>query len=158
MPPFRRVADPSALDACQGARVRLGLDVPAAWLAEGVEIAITAPSRLACARCEGGGCDGCARSGALRAPEDRAARVVLARLPAGSGPAIALRIPAPFGPDHAIAQLGVELRAGAAASEHVRRVDPPRVEAPRLPALSPGAIVAAMVALAAIVAALLGRG
>ena len=37
---------------------------------------ITAPARLACARCDGGGCDACARSGALRSPADAGDRVV----------------------------------------------------------------------------------
>src|SRR5690242_3451348 len=76
-----RVVDPRALDASSGARARLRVGVPAAWLAEGGELELRVPARLACARCDGGGCDGCARSGALRAPEPASARVVRAYVP-----------------------------------------------------------------------------
>ena len=64
-----RVVDPGALDLSAGPRARLSVEVPEAWLAEGADVAVTAPARLVCARCDGGGCDGCARSGALRSPE-----------------------------------------------------------------------------------------
>jgi hypothetical protein len=119
-----RVLDPGALDASTGPRARLAVEVPAAWLAEGAELLVTAPARLPCARCDGGGCDACARSGALRAPESPDARVVRASIPPTPRP-VALRIPHPFGPDHAIEQLLLELRAGAAPSACVTRVPPP---------------------------------
>lgn len=151
-----RVADPAALASCEGARARLAVDVPAAWLEEGADLAITAPSRLPCARCDGGGCDGCARSGALRAPEDAALRVVRTRVPPNIGSAVALRIPQPFGPDHEIAQLVVELHAAPRASDHVRRIAEAPAPAASLP-VSPYAVAAVLAAVAAIVAALVGR-
>jgi len=131
-----RVLDPSALDACAGPRARLRVEVPASWLAEGAVLRITAPPRLACARCDGGGCDACARSGALRPPAEPAARTVLASLsrPEGSRPswgpppgpprAVTLRIPRPFGPEHAIHQLLLDVCVAEASSSYVVRVGP----------------------------------
>ena len=117
-----RVLDPKALDASAGPRARLRVQVPAAWLAEGADLVVTAPARLACARCEGGGCDSCARSGALRAPESAGARVVRTRVPV-SDRAIAVRIPRPFGADHAIEQLLLEVALGASPSAGVARME-----------------------------------
>ncbi len=126
-----RVVDPCALDAGAGPRARLCVEVPASWLAEGADLAITAPARLACARCDGGGCDTCERSGALRAPADAAARLVHASVsPAGAQLRIALRILHPFGPDHGIEQLLIELRVAGAPSACVARIEPPAPVAP----------------------------
>lgn len=155
-----RVTDPSALDACAGARARLAVDVPAGWLLGGADLTISAPLRLACARCDGGGCDGCERSGALRAPEDPAMRVLHARLPAmrDASAAVALRIPAPFGEDHPIAQLLVEVRAAAAPSALVRRVDSPLAIARATPPAPRVLMVAAaLVALALALASIFAR-
>lgn len=152
-----RVLDPSAADADPGPRARLRLDVPETWLTEGAELELTVPSLLACARCDGGGCDGCARSGAVRAPEDAAERTLRAHLPSLAGtPGVALRITHPFGPNHPLAQLHLELRGAAVASAGVRRVDAPAVVAP-LPLALSWPTVAAWLALAAVVAALLAR-
>lgn len=126
-----RVLDPSALDAATGPRARLRITVPAAWLVEGADLAITVPARLSCARCDGGGCDACDRSGALRAPGDAAVRVIHASVPrASSGLApeppagIVLRISHPFGPVSGIEQLLLEVRASAAPSVGVTRRAP----------------------------------
>jgi hypothetical protein len=152
-----RVADPRALDACDRGRARLRVEVPASWLAAGAALEIAAPLRLACARCDGGGCDGCARSGVLRAPEDAAGRTVVASVPAQRGAeGVALRIPEPFGPAHPIAQLLLEVRAAEAASPGVRRLDPPApAAAPH--GLRPVAFAAVVLALLTAVAALLSR-
>ena len=158
-----RVLDPAAVDADPGARARLRLDVPAAWLAEGAELELTTPVRLPCARCDGGGCDGCARSGVVRAPEDAAERTLRVQLPRlDDEPGVALRITQPFGADHPIAQLHLELRAAEDASPGVHRLAPP--EAPPAPspptALPPGLswpAVAALLTLATVLAALLAR-
>jgi hypothetical protein len=156
-----RVLDPSALDACPGPRARLSIEVPASWLAEGAELRVTAPARLVCARCDGGGCDACARAGALRSPAEAADRVVRARLPSALGgdpPAIALRIPDPFGPEHEIAQLVLEVRSAARPSACVSRVAPAplvRATAERAQAL-PWPVFAAAV-IAAVLFAVCGR-
>jgi hypothetical protein len=154
-----RVLDPAAIDADPGARARLRLDVPEAWLAEGADLELTAPGRLACARCDGGGCDGCARSGVVRAPEEAAARTLRASLPRLAGEAgVALRITQPFGPDHPIAQLHLELRAAATASAGVRRiVAEPSITAAPTPLVLSWPVVGALLALATAAAALLAR-
>jgi hypothetical protein len=127
--PLGRVLDPSALDAGAGPRARLRIEVPAAWLVEGAELSVLAPVRLACARCDGGGCDACGRSGALRAPAGAGERVLHASVPrAPGGPqAMVLRIPHPFGPEGGIEQLLLELHAASMASPGVTRRAPPRV-------------------------------
>ena len=152
-----RVLDPSVLDACPGPRARLSVEVSAAWLSEGADLVVTAPARLVCARCDGGGCDACARTGALRAPEGAGDRVVRATL-APTPRAVALRIPHPFGADHAIDQLLLELRPGAAPSAGVERVArvAPSGEAAAPAGRLPWPVVAAAV-VAAVLFALLGR-
>jgi hypothetical protein len=124
-----RVLDPAALDAGVGPRARLRIEVPADWFVEGADLAVTAPVRLSCARCDGGGCDACGRSGVLRAPADAGARVVHASVPRGSGgsSAIVLRIPCPFGPASGIEQLLLEVRASTGASPGVARHAPQSV-------------------------------
>jgi hypothetical protein len=124
-----RVTDPSALDACEGPRARLAVEVPAAWLAEGADLVIAAPARLTCARCDGGGCDACGRTGALKSPAERDDRLLHVRLPsptgaAGEPQAIALRIPDPFGAEQEIAQLLLEVRPAEQPSASVSRIAP----------------------------------
>ncbi|APR85183.1 Hypothetical protein A7982_10532 [Minicystis rosea] len=158
--PLGQVADPAVLDADPRPRARLRLDVEAAWLTEGADLEITSPIRLPCARCDGGGCDACNRSGVLRAPEEAASRLFTVRVPPQpeGGDAVALRIPEPFGPEHAIGQLIVELHAAAEPSPTVRRLDPPAPLAPTgLPARIPPLAIAVIVTLAGILAALLSR-
>ena len=157
-----RVLDPAAVDADPGPRARLRLDVPERWLAEGAELEVVTPARLPCARCDGGGCDGCARSGVLRAPEAASDRTLRVQLPRLDGePGVALRLTQPFGAEHPIAQLHLELRAAEQPSAGVRRLEPPpaplaRVEATLPPGLTWPAI-AALLALATALAALLSR-
>jgi hypothetical protein len=165
--PLARVADPAALDACERGRAHLRVDVEAAWLAEGAELCVTVPARLACARCDGGGCDACARAGVLRAPAAAEARVVHAQVSARRDPAAgaALRIPDPFGAEHPIGQLLLELRPADAASAGVRRLtprSPPPLDDPGGPAALPPLqiqplAVGILVAFAAVLAALLAR-
>ncbi len=124
-----RVLDARDLDAAGGPRARLAIDVPAAWIEEGVELVVRTPRLLGCARCDGGGCDACERSGALRAPSDPEARVVRVTVgPSSIDPerdgsrAIVVRVAQPFGPDEEIDQLLLELRPSASASPSVTRV------------------------------------
>ncbi len=123
-----RLLDPQALDADAGPRARFRIDVPAEWLDEGAEIEAEAPARLTCARCDGGGCDGCGRSGVLRAPKEASERRVTAKLPKEAPEALSLRIVQPFGGASAITQLMLEIRAGETASAGVSRIDPPEPE------------------------------
>lgn len=153
-----KVADPASLDACERARAYLCVDVPAGWIAGGADLEITSPARLGCARCDGGGCDGCDRSGALRAPADPASRVIRASIPPtpGAPAGIALRIPDPFGEASPIGQIRLEIHAAAAPSPSVRRLAPPPAPARSPPLITP-ATVAILVAIAAALTALLTR-
>jgi hypothetical protein len=119
-----RLIDPEALATCPGARGKLCIDVPAAWLESAVELVVTAPARIVCARCDGGGCDGCGRSGALRGPVEAAARTLSVHLPEGAGDGAVLRIVRPFGAAAPIEQILVEVRPAAGASVGVARIDP----------------------------------
>jgi hypothetical protein len=152
-----RVCDPEALDEQPGARARLRIEVPATWLEDGVDLLVTAPAMLTCARCDGGGCDGCGRSGALRAPDDPEDRVVRARIGANAGVArMTLRIVQPFGPDGGIDQLLMEVVASDSASPGVSRVAAlvaPDQASPRLAVRWP-AVVLTLTSLAAIATAL----
>lgn len=95
------------------------VDVPESWLEAGTVLEIVVPKRLACARCDGGGCDGCGRSGAIRIDESEEARTVRITL---SESARAVRLIRPLGADAGLDQLVVELRPAAVASELCRRV------------------------------------
>lgn len=152
-----RVLDPSALDSAPGARAHLRIDIPSEWFHEGAELEVRAPVRLACARCEGGGCDACARSGVLRGPSDQGARIVRAVVPAGSTGAMVLRIPQPFGPASAIDQLLLEVHAAAAPSAGIVRVARAQAASPSTPIVVPWLWVAAFVTAASILASLWAR-
>ncbi len=147
-----RVANPEALAKEPDARICV--QIARAWVSADapLDLVITAPRRLSCARCEGGGCDACARSGVLRAPEDEAARKVSARIPAATLQDLALRIPHPFGMEHAIQQVIVEIRFAEEASPNVARVQA-RPRSKRLPL----AFILVLLALAALLAAVLAQ-
>lgn len=159
-PSLGRILDPQALDDEHGHRGRLRITVPAAWTNAPCELELVVPLRLPCARCDGGGCDGCGRSGAVKAPRGEAERTLSARLPKGIEEGVALRIAQPFGAEGEIVQLFVEVRVGAAASPGVRRIEPPpplsppRVGRPVAIALS---VALSLATLAALLAGLFGR-
>lgn len=119
-----RLIDPDALASCSGARGKLCIEVPGAWLVGAVELAVTAPARIVCARCDGGGCDGCGRSGALRGPVEVEARTLSVHLPDGSRGGAMLRLVQPFGVAASIEQLLVEVRPASRASAGVARIAP----------------------------------
>lgn len=144
-----RVTDPEALARDEGPRARHAIVVPAAWASAGAELSVTVPRRLACARCEGGGCDACARAGALRLPDDEGERTIRVHLPAGSAAGAVLRIVRPFGEASAVTQLLLAIEPGDAPSAGVARV-PTKVARRAWPALL--VVVASMVALAAAIA------
>ena len=107
-------------DHADGPRGRLTVDLPEAWLDGGSALEIIVPTRLACARCEGGGCDACGKSGAIRISggEDvRRVRITLSQSARG------LRLTRPLGPDAGLDQLVIELRPAAVASAFCRRVE-----------------------------------
>ena len=114
-----RVTDVAALDAPRGPVARLSISVPVAWTSDRTTLTVDAPRLFTCERCQGGGCDSCDRSGALRGPEDE--RQIDLTLPAGVGAGTLVRIPRPFD-DSPIEQLIVEVRLAPTASKGVRRV------------------------------------
>lgn len=152
-----RVLDPEDLHDDAGPRGRLAVDVPASWLADAAVVEVVVPTMLACARCEGGGCDGCSRSGGLRLTGDATARTLQLTLPRPASDAgrLQLRLVRPLGDDAGLDQLLIELRSAAAPSTFCRRVasaTPGGLIAPRTYVIG-----AVLVGLLAIVAALLGN-
>lgn len=73
---------------------KLRVEVAVAWA--GREVSVTVPRRLVCSSCDGGGCDACGRSGALRLPESDGPRTILVVLPPSLGEGVALRLARPF--------------------------------------------------------------
>jgi hypothetical protein len=153
-----RVLDPRALDEGKGPRGRVQITVPAAWLTSGCRVEILVPRRLPCARCDGGGCDACGKSGVLRAPDAEADRRLEITLPGTHNEAVALRLADPFGAG-LVDQLIVEIRAGAASPGVTRVPEPPPLEdaAPLPPFAWRGFVVAAIATAAAILVAVLAR-
>ncbi|WP_437671775.1 hypothetical protein [Sorangium sp. So ce131] len=162
-----QVIDREGLDTSDGSWGRVSVGVPAAWVHEGMHIEITVPDRVVCARCEGGGCDSCARSGAHRTPVEPAARKLQIRLPGGLPERMTLRLVRPFGEHAPLDQLFIAVRADSAASPGVRRIAPPPADALARPStagvralgaqLSTPVVLAALAAVATIVGLLLGR-
>jgi hypothetical protein len=106
-----RIVDREAHDAATGARALYRVDVPPAWLEEGGTLELEVPKRLPCARCEGGGCEGCANAGALRVGDGpRTVEITLARGPAGPK---RVRLDEPFGEASAVRQLWIDLLPAA---------------------------------------------
>ncbi len=153
-----RLLDPRALDEGAGPRGRVQITVPAAWLEGGCRIEILTPRRLPCARCDGGGCDACGKSGVLRAPDDEAARRLEITLPGTQNEAVALRLADPFGPG-VVDQLIVEVRVGAPSAGVTLLVDDLPADEPEPLPLIPwrGVIMAAIATAAAILVAVLAR-
>lgn len=113
-----RVLDSSALDACAEPRGKHAIEIPIEWV--GADILVAVPARIVCARCDGGGCDGCRRSGGHRIDGDEQARAIRVTLPLVMNGAVVLRVVRPFGhADGCIAQLHLETRVGHGASTGV---------------------------------------
>lgn len=94
------------------------ITVPAAWLFRGGTLGCQLPRKLACARCEGGGCDTCGRSGvvAIQPKEQPDLERVEVNLTGGRDSARAIRVPERGGlaaePDGCRGSLILELRVG----------------------------------------------
>ena len=127
-----KLLDKEALESCEGGRAKARISVPPSWCDESALVELSLPRTLVCARCEGGGCDGCHRSGALRGPKSDAARRVRVRLPQNLGDGVAMRLADPFGRDGAIAQIWIEVRPAAEPSSMVRRIGGPKPEKRRI--------------------------
>ncbi len=119
------------LEAPRGPDVTLQIHVPPAWF--GSDVLVVLPRNLHCAACDGGGCDGCDRSGAvsLRARDDEPTEIRV-RLPERdeSRPGVCLRIPEQGGasadPELGRGHLLLTVKSGAAPSGEVTLVEVPR--------------------------------
>ncbi len=127
-----KLLDKEALDNDGGGRARASISVPPRWCDDSALVEVTLPRTLVCARCEGGGCDACGRSGALRGPKHERARRVRVRLPQNLGDGVAMRIADPFGRGAPITQLWIEVRPADSPSPTVRRLTPEKRERRRI--------------------------
>jgi hypothetical protein len=127
-----RVLDPNELDRADGQRGRLTIDVLTEWLVAGDTVELVAPARIVCARCEGGGCDACERSGALRLNGDVTARTIRLTLPPTTSSRVLVRLLRPLGDDAGLEQLSVEVRASSTPGASCRRVEPATSRGPSL--------------------------
>jgi hypothetical protein len=91
-----RLAKVLDTDELASARVvaKLRVEVVRGWA--GREVSVTVPRRLACSTCDGGGCDACGRSGALRLPDLDVPRKTSVFLPGSLKEGVALRLARPF--------------------------------------------------------------
>jgi hypothetical protein len=87
-------------DSPRGPDVKHRIRVKSQWLERGEAIQFSLPRNLACAKCDGGGCDTCSGAGALSLRDrDASPEVVRIVLPATTresddvAPAVAIRIP-----------------------------------------------------------------
>ena len=145
-----QLLDKEALASATGPTGRASIRVPAEWLAHGDTIEFVVPARLACARCGGGGCDRCERSGALRLSGDDDARRVRLVLPKRTDAStFVVRMVRPLGDDIALEQLVVSISAGDVTTAGCTRV----VSGKRTPAVS--RVVLVGIAVLAVVAALI---
>ncbi len=124
-----RVLQQDDLEGPRGPDGRLRITVPREWLVEARWIELDLPRMLECARCRGGGCDGCERSGAVvTRGRKELAEVVELKLPE-SAQAVTLRLPRRGGlppdatPDLARGLLLLAVFPGDDASDGVRALE-----------------------------------
>jgi hypothetical protein len=92
--PLARILDQEQFSRPRGPDAFLRVTVPEAWIQRPCVLEITLPRVLACANCQGGGCDACSRQGGVptRARKAEAERIVV-QIPAFSGQGITIRLP-----------------------------------------------------------------
>jgi len=120
--PLARIVDVADASLRAGPAGRVVLTVPRAWLEEGALVEVALPTLVACTACDGGGCDGCARSGAHRIERSAHERLIQIALTPTGAEAVALRLLDPLGVGGGLAVLVLELRSGEAPSVGCRRV------------------------------------
>lgn len=146
-----KVAAPEDLASSEGAIARSRLEVPASWAGATIEVEV--PSRLTCGACDGGGCDRCQRSGAVRLSAPRSVSV---GLPVALGDGALLRVPDPFEGEE-LAILLLEVRVADAPSPGCRCLQPARLRLARPRAGSTIPAIALLLALLALLAVLRWR-
>jgi hypothetical protein len=100
-----RLLDPGELDALTGPHGKMTTTLSTSQLGSPVDIVV--PSRLVCARCDGGGCDSCGRSGAIRLEVSEAERTTQVVLPSDARDALRVRLVRPV---EGLEQLTLEVR------------------------------------------------
>jgi hypothetical protein len=146
-----RVLDPGAINALTGPSGRFEVRVPEAWAGHAIQVVV--PVRVECSRCDGGGCDACARSGAIKLDPAAARRVLIASLPSDIGSGVALRLVHPFGEEGPLEILILELYPAPAPDPNVSLV--PSISGGFRAAYVPIAVAVAIAAIGvALVAAL----
>lgn len=141
--------DRDEIDSAEGPRGTMTIELPLEWLASGDRVEVVVPTRLTCGRCDGGGCDACGRSGAIRLAGEPPERTVRFVLPKTTSKCLVVRLVQPLGEDIELAQLRIEVRgvtSSTPTTEGCKRLDRPRAEAPAFPL--PAVLVATMIALA----------
>lgn len=108
MTQLARVLDPAAHDALTGTHGKMSVELSEGDRGEAVTLIL--PRRVVCARCDGGGCDSCGRSGAIRLDDDDAARTTHFVVPSGGDARFRVRLVRPLGDDAGLEQLTVEVR------------------------------------------------
>jgi hypothetical protein len=100
----------------------MAVEVPLAWGQPGAELEIDVPARVTCARCDGGGCDACDRTGALRLFEGETAPTLRLRFSSAIGDGVVVRVDDPIGDRDRLDQMLVTIRPARAPSPNCRRV------------------------------------
>lgn len=151
------------MNEARGPDAQHRIAVEAGWFEQGVTVRFPLPRTLSCARCKGGGCDTCERSGAIstreRSDEPEQVEVTLPRKQIEPGTSVLLRIPLRGGvsenPNLPRGHLLLSIRAQSEPDASVTRVPDtvppgPSTAAPnwRWPALALLLIVALLLALA----------
>jgi hypothetical protein len=135
----------AATDRPRGPDVKMSVCVPDAWFADGATIEIELPRNVACAACEGGGCDRCDRSGAvsLRGRKDPAETVEVTLLrpaagddaPSSKSRLVVMRIPdrgghCREGEELPRGNLLLSVKSGSEPSRGVKRLAQPSMPPP----------------------------
>lgn len=131
MADLARVFDESELGRIPGGRASFEIAVLSSWAGRTCEVDV--PRRLACAPCEGGGCDACERRGAYRLEDGDAERRVGVKLPSVLAARTRIRIGQPFGVDSVVGVLLLDVVIGdepSASCVVVPEPEQPIVRAP----------------------------
>lgn len=149
MTELARLLDRDEIDSAEGPRGTMMIALPPEWLAAGDPVEVVVPTRLVCARCDGGGCDACGRSGAIRIAGEQAERTTRFVLPKTTSERLVVRLLHPLGDAIDLSQLCIDVRIATASSpttEGCTRLERPRAEPPAFPLST--VLVAAVIALA----------
>lgn len=147
-----RVLDPKQVDDSADPIGKMSIEVPDAWA--GCAVALSVPRLLPCGACDGGGCDRCGRSGALRRSADSSEDELELTLPAPLDGPVRVRLVRPFDDDE-LGILLIDIVPAELPSPSCRRLQAVRVQQPNTSTLPWGVWTLAAGALLLLVLALL---